>query len=212
MARRRADTPLTIVAFGIVTVALFGGSVVYFSTKTPILQLAPELEKRYLVDGFVTRFLPGRPPAIEVTAPAAVVPDEAALAGLAAFSLEEYRKIAGPTTQVDSCVAKVKEVPGRSVRVTLQLAYSLSRARAGVDEVKQCAHRVGLPSSSVEVLGLARTGAFVRVTARTRRVDAAVLADRAVAAVSSLTYIGRVEVAVAGPAGPIERRGGRDGP
>lgn len=212
MARRRADTPLTILAFGIVTVVLFGGSVIYYSTKTPILQLAPELEKRYGADGFVTRFHPGRPPSIEVTAPAGLVKDEVALSELAAFSLEAYRKIAGTSTQVDSCVAKVKDAPGRQARVTLELAARLARARGSLNEVKQCAHRVGLTASNVEVLGLARTGAFVRVSASSQRPDAAALADRTVAAVSSLVYIGRVEVAVAGPAGPIERRGGRDGP
>lgn len=210
MARRRADTPLTIVAVGIVTVVLFGGSVIYYSTKTPILQLAPELEKHYGVNGFVTRFHPGRPPAIEVTAPAGLIADDAALTDLAVFSLEAYRKIAGTSTQVDSCSARIKDAPERLVRVTVDLAARYARARGGVNEVKQCAHRVGLTGSSVVVLGVANTGASVRLTAATQRQDAALLADRTVAAVSSLAYIGRVEVSVAGPAGPIERRGGRD--
>jgi hypothetical protein len=210
VARRRGDTPLTIVALGIVTVVLFGGSVIYYSTKTPILQLAPELEKRYMVDGFVTRFIPGRPPAIDITAPAGLVKDEAGLTDLAVFSLEAYRKIAGSSTQVDSCVAKVKDAPGQQVRVTVELAARYTRAQTGVNEVKQCAHRVGLTGSSVQVLGVAQTGASVRVTASTQRADALALADRTVAAVSSLAFIGRVEVGVAGPGGPIERRGGRD--
>ncbi|MCO5170403.1 MAG: hypothetical protein M9894_29045 [Planctomycetes bacterium] len=208
--RRRADTPLAIVVMGIFTVVMFGGAVIYFSGKTPILQLVPELEQRYETTGFVTRFNPGTAPWIEVAAPAQAAPDEAALTDLAVFSLEAYRRIAGPTTRVEVCVARVKDEPLRHARVNLELAGRLAHARAAVREIEVTVQRAGLSSPSVEVTGLARTGAAVRVTARTQRPDAAALADRAVAAVGSLTYVGRVDLTLEGPSGRLDRAGGRD--
>lgn len=211
MGRRRTDTPLAILIMGIFTVVMFGGGVIYFSSKTPILQLVPELEQKYGVEGFVTRFHPGGAPFIEVQAPAAVVPDEGALFDLALFSLEKYREVAGSTTRVEACVARVKGEGQRGqVRVNLELASRLVRARGATGEIELTVRRAGLTSPGVEVLGLSRTGAAVRVTARTQRQDAAALADRAVAAVGSLTYVGRVDLAVQGPAGSVTRTGGRD--
>lgn len=198
---------------GIFTVLFFGGAVIYFSAKTPILQLAPELEGKYKVQGFVTRFHPGVSPFIEVQAPASVAPDDAALLDLAMFSLERYRQLAGSTTRVEACAARVKDQPDRGqVRVDLELVGRLVRARGALPELEATAQRAGLTAPAVEVLGLSRTGAAVRVTARTRRPDADHLADRAVAAVSSLAYVGRVHVAVQGPAGEVARAGGRDQP
>lgn len=211
MARRRTDTPLAILVMGIFTVVLFGGGVIYFSSKTPILRLVPELEKYYGVEGFVTRFHPGSAPFIEVQAPPAVVPDEAALLDLAHFSLVRYREVAGSTTRVEACVARIKGQPERGqARVTLDLVERLMRARAAMGEIEQIVRRAGLTSPTVEVQGLSPTGAAVRVTARTQRQDAAQLADRAVAAVGSLVYVGRVDLAVQGPSGPVTRTGGRD--
>lgn len=211
MGRRRTDTPLAILAMGIFTVVMFGGGVIYFSSKTPILQLVPELEQRYGVEGFVTRFYPGGAPYIEVQAPPAVAADEAALFDLALFSLEKYREVAGSTTRVEACVARVKGEPQRGqARVTLELAGRLVRARGSVSEIELTVRRAGLTSPAVEVLGLSSTGAAVRVEARTQRQDVAALADRAVAAVGSLVYVGRVDVAVQGPGGAVTRAGGRD--
>jgi hypothetical protein len=211
VARRRTDTPLTILVMGIFTVVMFGGGVVYFSSKTPILQLVPALEEQYAVEGFVTRFHAGGAPYIEVQAPPALVPDDAALLELARFSLERYRELAGSTTRVQACVAKVKGEPQRGqVRVTLELVERLLRARGATREIELTVRRAGLTSPGVEVTGLSRTGAAVRVTARTQRQDAAALVDRAVAAVGSLVYVGRVDAAVQGPTGPITRAGGRD--
>lgn len=208
--RRRSDSPLAIVVMGIFTVVVFGGGIIYYSGKTPILQVVPELEQRYEATGFVTRFNPGTAPWIEVQAPARVVPDEAALTDLAVFSLETYRRIAGPTTRVEVCVARVKEDPLRQARVNIELVGRLAHARAAVREIEVTVQRAGLSSPSVQVTGLAQTGAAVRVTARTQRPDAAALADRAVAAVGSLVYVGRVDLSLEGPAGRLDRAGGRD--
>lgn len=211
MGRRRTDTPLAILVMGIFTVVMFGGGVIYFSSKTPILQLVPALEKQYSVEGFVTRFHAGGAPFIEVQAPPAVVPDEAALFELARFSLEQYREIAGRTTRVEACVAKVKGEPQRGqARVNLELAARLVRARGATREIELTVRRAGLTGPAVEVVGLSQTGAAVRVTARTQRQDVAALADRAVAAVGSLVYVGRVDLDVQGPSGAVSRVGGRD--
>jgi hypothetical protein len=210
VARRRADTPLAIVVMGIFTVVLFGGGVIYYSSKTPALQLVPKLEERYAREGFATKFIPGRPPSIEVQAPPEAAPDDAALAEVAAFALSAYRELAGSTTQVTSCVALVKG-SSRRAQVTLELARDLLRARDGLVAMQASATRVGLTNPEVTLGGVSRSGAIVRVTARTQRSDAATLADRTVAALSSFAYVGRIEVTLHGPDGPVERRGGPDG-
>jgi hypothetical protein len=205
--------PLMILVVGIFTVIGFGAIVIYYSGNTPVLQLIPEVEKKYSVAGVKTRFITGQPPHIEVHVPASIAPDEQALTDIAAFGLEAYRRLAGETTRVEACVARVKDAsPPRQVRVTLPLLSALTRARQGVREIEATTQRLGLTAPAVEVVGLARTGVSVRVTGRTQRADAATLADRTVAAISSLAYVGRVEVALQAPSGPVSRHGGRDGP
>lgn len=213
MARRRADTPLAILVMGIFTVVVFGGGVIYYSGKTPALQLVPLLEERYQREGFKSRFVPPQgatPPSIEVVVPADVAPEDGALAELAAYALVQYRTLAGSTTRVTSCLARVKDSP-RRVTVDEAQARRLVSARARLRDLQVSATRVGLTSPEVSLTGVSRSGAVVRVVARTQRADAPALAERTVAALSSFEFVGRVEVSLQGPEGTVDRRGGRDG-
>lgn len=159
------------------------------------------------------RIVPGPSPCNEVHVPESIAKDELALAEVATYSLQTYRQLVKGTTSVEACVVRVEGArPPREVRVTVSLCEMLARTRAGVRQIQAAMQRLGLTSPQVEVLGLGRTGAVVRVTARALGGHPVPLAERTVAAISSLAHVGRVEVELRSPVGHVSRRGGRDVP
>ena len=94
MARRRSYATLTILFMGLLSIALFGAVIVYYSQQTPILRLRPELEQHYRVPGFEARFISGVTPWIEVIPPPGFpLPDEYARTRLACWALARYRAL-----------------------------------------------------------------------------------------------------------------------
>jgi len=209
--RRRSDTPFAILVIGIFTVVFFGGAIVYTTGNTPILKLKAELEKEHPGQTLKTRLLPGNPPHIELEVSPELAPDVLTMTALGLDALDRYRKLA-ERTRVESCVVRRKDAPELAVTVDLPLQYALDEAQGSVGLIQQTAQRAGVTSPEVAVVGAAVTGAHVTVKGRTVKADAGAIADRAVAAITSLSYVGRVQVVVTGPKGPIQRGGGRDGP
>ncbi len=209
--RRRSDTPFAILVIGIFTVVFFGGGIVYFTGNTPILKLKAELEKEHPGQTLKTRLLPGNPPHIELEVSPELAPDVLSMTTLGLDALDRYRKLA-ERTRVESCVVRRKDAPDMAVTVDLPLQYALDEAQGSVAYILQAAQKAGVTSPEVSVEGAAVTGAHVTVKGKTLKADAGAIADRAVAAITSLSYVGRVQVVVTGPKGPIRRGGGRDGP
>src|SRR5688572_26241719 len=101
---RRAQSPFAVLVLGLVSVALLGGFVIYYTGNTPILRLRPVLEQRFGVTGVRTRFVgrPGQRSHIEVDVPAAAAPDQERLVAIGVFALAEYQRLAQPTS-VQTC-------------------------------------------------------------------------------------------------------------
>lgn len=208
--RRRSDTPFAILVIGILTVVFFGGGIVYFTGNTPILKLKAELERDHPGQTLKTRLLPGNPPHIELEVSPELAPDALTMTALGLDALDRYRKLA-ERTRVESCVVRRRDAPEVAVTVDLPLQYALDEAQGSVGLIMQTAQKAGVTNAEVAVLGAAVTGAHVSVRGKTAKADAAVIADRAVAAITSLSYVGRVQVVITGPKGQVQRGGGRDG-
>ena len=99
-------TPMTILVLGIVTVALFGGGVVWISKQTPIVRLHPLLKERFDDPRFEVRFFPGNDPRIEVHAPKEKAPTRYAMGEIGVWALSEYVELA-PRTHVKVCRVRV---------------------------------------------------------------------------------------------------------
>lgn len=213
---RRADTPLTILALGLFTVVVFGLAVIYSTGRTPILRLAPELDRELGRKGFRARYvrgIAGELPFIEVTLPEGHPASPLELARVGRVALERYRRLAERTT-VEACWVYPYSAPGAPratpTEVNLGLVWAFDAAQTGREELEAAARRFGIDAPAVEIAGLARTGVHLRVAGQTLRRDGDVVARGAAAAISSFAYVGRVDIAVVGPGGRVERQAGRD--
>ncbi len=215
--KRRADTPLTILALGLFTVVVFGLAVIYSTGRTPVLRLAPELDRELGHKGFRARYvrgLAGELPYIEVTLPQGHPQGPLDFARVGRVALDRYRKLAERTT-VEACWVYPYTPPGAPratpIEVNLGLLWALDAADEGRAELEATARRHGVDGPSIEVAGLARSGVHLRIEGQTLRRDGDAVARGAAAAISSFAFVGRVDIAVEGPGGRVERRAGRDG-
>jgi hypothetical protein len=218
--KRRSDAPLTILVIGISAVVMLGVGVIKYTGQTPILQLPPAIKQRWGYEDVVARFKRGVPPWVEVELPAAATTDRLRMAEVGAFALDRYRTLA-PTTQVESVVVRVKDRPEIApVTMTLMLASQLaaaqadpaarpSRVQAAIDSLDRSLGKGEVHDVEVQVLGLSTSGVDLRVTGKSRKAEAA---DQIAAAVTSISWVGRVEVEVEGAKGPTTCVGGRDVP
>jgi hypothetical protein len=210
VVKRRTDAPLTILVIGITAVVLLGVGVIKYTGQTPILQIPPAISERWGYHEVVARFrrsAPGGTPWVEVELPAAATTDRLRMAEVGAFTLDRYIQLA-PNTQVDRVVVAIKErldIP--PVDVSVALARKLATAANEQARVLDAARRSEARDVEVQLLGLSASGVEVRVTGKAASQSAA---DRTAAAVTSIQWVGRVEVELEGADGPLKSVGGRD--
>lgn len=216
MVRRRSDATMTILAMGLGSIALFGAVVVFYSRQTPILRLRPELEQRFGVAGFETRFVAQGAPYIQVSPPAALaLPDEYARAEVGAWALDRYREITEQRTVVTECQVLMPD--GASTIVDLEMASMLHAARAGREQQLEALRKAGLLEPDVQVRGVVHSGVHLEATGRAPagrdQEERRKLARKAALALSSFSCVSRARVDVLDAAGNAATElAGRDVP
>lgn len=216
MARRRSDATLTILFMGLLSIALFGAVIVYYSQQTPILRLRPELEQHYRVAGFEARFISGVTPWIEVVPPAGFpLPDEYARTRLACWALGRYRALTEERTQVVECHLLPQD--GTQTVVDTEMVFMLERAEASLEELAQALVHEGLTQPEVEVLGVVMSGAHIVARAHAPQGLSEEArhktARRAAEVLGRFTFVSKARVEVLAPGGAkVQAEGGRDVP
>ena len=189
-------TPMTILALGIVTVALFGGGVVWISQQTPIVRLHPLLKEHYKNETIDVRFLPGNSPRIEVLVPDELGADRYALGDVGVWALSEYYDLA-PKSQVRTCRVLLLSDETRYVDIDRELMDMLRRAERQQPQLFAAAEKAGLKRGRLELKGVVGTGVHVELFGSMPELEveaATKLAARIAGAVSRATFLSRVTV------------------
>lgn len=193
-------TPMTILVLGIVTVAVFGGGVVWISKQTPIVRLHPLLKAHYQNEEIEVRFRPGNDPKIEVLVPPSMAGSPYALGEVGVWALAEYYELA-PRSKVRVC--KVWELgpdgkgAGPAVEIDRELIDMYERARRQEPQLYADAQQAGLKSGSFKILGVVNTGVHAQIHGELATLDAAEarpIADRIARRVAQAAFLSRVTV------------------
>ncbi len=166
MAKRRGDSPLTILVMGIFTIGLFGGFVAWFGNTKPILLLEPILEKKYSSQEFRTSFVPSRDGlrsyiVVEVPPHLASTQDRLKIG---AFSLDEYYELTEGVTQVEACRVTVKGQPSvPTIVVDETLMKSEATTRKAIADLEALLKEQGLLRPRITVVGLQPRGTEIKV-------------------------------------------------
>ncbi|MEZ6185456.1 MAG: hypothetical protein R3F62_10650 [Planctomycetota bacterium] len=193
-------TPMTILVLGIVTVAIFGGGVVWISKQTPIVRLHPLLKEHYKNDAIEVGFRPGNDPRIEVLVPPELGGSVYALGEVGTWALAEYYELA-PQSKVRVC--RVQELgpdgkgTGPTVDIDRELIDMYERAQRQEAQLYTTAQQAGLKSGSLKILGVVNTGVHVQIHGELATLDEASarpIADRIARQVSQAAFLSRVTV------------------
>lgn len=220
--KRRSDATMTILAMGLVSIALFGGVIVYYSQQTPILRLRPELEAKFKVAPFDTRFIAGvdgNYPHIEITPPEALaMPDDYARAAVGAWALDRYVELTEQRTSVSTCWVRTPGDAWPPLVVDTEMASNLSRALEGRPQMTETALKQGmLEPVEIVVKGVVQTGVHVRVIGRAAQglsdEQRQKVAAKAAEALANFSYLSKVELELEAPGGGRAKvEAGRDVP
>lgn len=217
--KRRSDATMTILVMGLLSIALFGGVIVYYSQQTPILRLRPELEAKFGAAPFDTRFIAGDSPWIEVTPPPSLpLAGEYERAALGAWAIERYRELTEQRTLVTECWVRSPGDELPPLVVDVEMASMLSRAVEGQEQLREAALKQGLlEPAQVTIRGVVRSGVHARVEGRAPQglseEQRAKLTAKVAESLANWSYLSKVEVEVEAPGGARARaEAGRDVP
>jgi len=215
---RRSDNPLVILGLGVLAIVFFGGTIVFFNGRTPVLQLRASLRQTFQSEALQARFvrgLAGGPPHVLVLLPSESEADRERLWEIGFRALTRYRELA-KGTQVERCVVKIAQRdPGEAVWVSLEQVTNYKHATAMLPALQDELRLLKL-EPELSLKGYAQTGVRLHLDAPALKRDTSTRAIRrrarkALEVVVSYPFVGEASVSLKPVEGEVVRvEGGRD--